>query len=184
MSKIKKKKGNDKALIIGLSHGIIESLEGDYREKAYDDGYGTYTIGFGNTYIHDKHSGEIRRVRKGDVLTKSEGILNQRKLINTNYETVMTFLIQNNMDHRISAYGKAALVSFVYNIGMDRFNNSDVASLIKHGRLSKAVKAIKASFITSKGVLSEGLVTRRDIESLLLSLSINNPYKTLLTYRN
>lgn len=182
-AKVSRKKLSEKEIVLNLSHGIIESLEGEYHEKAYNDGYGTYTIGHGVTYISDKRTGKERRVKKSDILPKKIGKRLQWQLVAKNYDFMHGFLVQSRMDRKISVYGKAALISYIYNIGIERFSASETARLIKNGKVSKAIKSMKSSFVTSKGVSSEGLVSRREVESLLLSLSVFNPYQTLLTYK-
>lgn len=160
-----------------IATGIIEVVEGGYKSSAYNDGFGTITVGFGNTFIFDKSTGEKRKVKRSDRLNMQESMLLKKRIIKEDYEFLNAFLVKYRLN--INSLSQAALVSFIYNIGKDAFNKSEVARLLTKGKITKAVNTMKNSHTTSKGMIAGGLVRRRSIESSLLSTSIKTTKREL-----
>lgn len=137
---------------------FLKEREG-YKEVAYKDEGGVWTIGYGTTWI------ENRRVRLGDTCTKIEAqiwLLDDIK----NVEEVLNLFVKR----RINQNQYDSLVSLTYNIGIDAFKKS---SLLK--TLNKRVADVYGDLffrwnkITIKGkkVLSKGLLNRRKLEYTL-----------------
>ena len=156
--------------VISLAYGIIEVVEGGYKKKVYNDGFGTMTVGFGNTYIYDKKTGVKRKVKRTDKISVLEGKALKEKIIREDYLFLNNFLLKYNV--HVNNLSKAALISFIYNIGKDAFIRSEVAKMLSKGMISKAIKIMKSSHTTSKGILAGGLIRRRAIESSLLSSTL------------
>jgi hypothetical protein len=156
--------------VLSIAFGIIEVVEGGYKKRAYNDGFGTITVGFGSTFIYDKKTGEKRRVKRSDKLSVVESKKLKERIVKEDFEFLERFLAKNAVE--LNSLSKAALVSFIYNIGKDGFLRSDVARLLAKGKITKAVNVMKTSYVTSKGKKAGGLVRRRAVEAKLLSTSI------------
>lgn len=134
---------------------FIKEREG-YKEVAYKDVAGVWTIGYGTTWIDGK------RVKSHDICTRIEAefwLLNDIK----ETEEALGKLIKN----KINQNQYDALVSLVYNIGIPGFKTS---SLLK--TLNKRVADVYADLflrwnkitVNGKKVLSQGLLNRRKME--------------------
>lgn len=137
---------------------LIKEHEG-VRLKAYDDGYGTWTIGYGHTQNSD--SGEQYPVYPGLTITLAEAevilkadLASFENAVNTN----VTYPInQNQFD---------ALVSFTFNMGKTRFKNSDLLAYVNNGQMGLAASQF-GLYINANGEVSPGLVRRRADEKAL-----------------
>lgn len=107
-----------------LSHSGLEFLKDQegFKAKAYKDGGGVWTIGYGTTRINGKP------VEEGMTCTESEALLwlaqdtaSAQTLLN---KSVRVPLRQGQFD---------ALVSFVYNIGEDAFSKSTLLRMLNMG---------------------------------------------------
>lgn len=135
-------------------HGIdlICSFEG-YRDKAYDDGVGVWTIGYGTTRYPNGIS-----VKKGDTCTMAQAKLYmQNDLANFEAavnEVVNVPLLQDMFD---------ALVSLTYNIGIGAFKGS---TLLKKLNAGDTVGAADQFLVWNKAgrKVMQGLVNRRKAE--------------------
>lgn len=134
---------------------FLKEREG-YKEVAYKDVAGVWTIGYGTTWIDGK------RVKSHDVCTRIEAefwLLNDIK----ETEEALGKLIKK----KINQNQYDALVSLVYNIGIPGFKTS---SLLK--TLNKRVADVYADLflrwnkitVNGKKVLSQGLLNRRALE--------------------
>lgn len=131
---------------------LICSFEG-YRHKAYDDGVGVWTIGYGTTRYPSGN-----KVAKGDVTTPAQAreymahdLANFEAAVN---ELVKVALKQTQFD---------ALVSLTYNIGINAFKNSTLLKKLNTGDFSGAA----AQFLVwnkAGGKVMQGLVRRRERE--------------------
>jgi len=137
---------------------------------AFDDGYGTPTIGWGNTYYPDGS-----RVQFGDVITSQRGQeLFDWEIGETANEIAGFFDISTINDNQF-----AALISFAYTAGVTGLKESRLLAAIKNGTSGDALKAVWiTSYITSKGKYSRGLVNRRKDEFTLW----NNTYSPAYSY--
>ncbi len=128
---------------------IIKDFEG-YMSKAYDDGVGVMTIGWGTTLYPDG-----TKVKKGDTCTKEQAeyyLKSDLKEFENTVNTVVTAaLTQNQFD---------ALVSLCYNIGSGAFSKS---TLVKKLNGNKTQDAADQFLVWNKGggKVMQGLVKRR-----------------------
>lgn len=143
---------------------LLKQLEG-LRTRAYLDGAGVPTIGYGNTY-HPNGT----KVKLGDVITQDQADSYLRAIVgnyeNTVRKVIAVPLTQNQYD---------ALVCFVYNIGSTAFINSSVDDKINAGDLDAAMIAWAAhnkvrNPKTGKLEVSNGLNNRRAAELKLFKL--------------
>ena len=130
---------------------LIRGFE-DLRLKAYDDGVGVWTIGYGTTAINGV------AVKKGDTCTaeqaKSYMAQDLKKFESAVNTTVKVPLNQNQFD---------ALVSLTYNIGIGAFKSSTLLKKLN----AKDYKGAAEQFIRwnrGGGRVLNGLVKRRKIE--------------------
>ena len=134
---------------------LICNFEG-LRLKAYDDGVGVWTIGFGTT----KYPNGIR-VKKGDTCTLDQAkayMQNDLKSFEqTVNNTVKVPLNQNQFD---------ALVSLAYNIGSTAFKNSTLVRQLNEGNYKTAANQFNV-WVNAGGKRMQGLVNRRAAERTL-----------------
>ena len=134
---------------------LICNFEG-LRLKAYDDGVGVWTIGFGTT----KYPNGIR-VKKGDTCTLDQAkayMQNDLKSFEqTVNNTVKVPLNQNQFD---------ALVSLAYNIGATAFKKSTLVKRLNEGNYKAAANQFNV-WVNAGGKRMQGLVNRRAAERAL-----------------
>ena len=134
---------------------LICNFEG-LRLKAYDDGVGVWTIGFGTT----KYPNGIR-VKKGDTCTLEQAKAYMQNDLKSFEQTVNTAvkvpLNQNQFD---------ALVSLAYNIGSTAFKNSTLVKQLNEGNYKAATNQFNA-WVNAGGKRMQGLVNRRAAERAL-----------------
>ncbi len=134
---------------------LITSFE-DLKLEAYDDGTGTWTIGFGTTAYPDGV-----RVQKGDrcSLVQANTFFQHdlRRFQNTVNQTVSVVLSQNQFD---------ALVSLSYNIGQHAFKNSTLLKYLNAGNYQAAADQFLV-WNKGGGQVLQGLVRRREVEQAL-----------------
>ncbi|MFW1966104.1 lysozyme [Acinetobacter guillouiae] len=124
--------------------------------KAYDDGAGVCTIGYGTTiYPHGK------AVQYGDTCT-IEQAKNYMQYDLRRFEQAVTAAVnvplnQNQFD---------ALVSLSYNIGIGAFKNSTLLKLLKASDYNAASHQFDV-WIKAGGKTVQGLVNRRAVEKTL-----------------
>ncbi|WP_434279558.1 lysozyme [Acinetobacter sp. CE-15] len=126
--------------------------------KAYDDGVGVCTIGYGTTiYPHGK------AVQYGDTCT-IEQAKNYMQYDLRRFEKAVTAAVnvplnQNQFD---------ALVSLSYNIGIGAFKNSTLLKLLNASDYHAASDQFDV-WIKAGGKTVQGLVNRRAVEKLLFN---------------
>lgn len=134
---------------------LICNFEG-LRLKAYDDGVGVWTIGYGTT----KYPNGIR-VKKGDTCTleqaKSYMQHDLKKFEQTVNSAVNVPINQNQFD---------ALVSLAYNIGSTAFKNSTLVKRLNEGNYKAAANQFDV-WVNAGGKRMQGLVNRRAAEKAL-----------------
>ena len=134
---------------------LICNFEG-LRLKAYDDGVGVWTIGFGTT----KYPNGIR-VKKGDACTLDQAkayMQNDLKSFEqTVNNTVKVPLNQNQFD---------ALVSLAYNIGTNAFSKSTLVKKLNANDIRGAADQFDV-WVNAGGKRMQGLVNRRAKEKAL-----------------
>ena len=131
---------------------LIKRFEG-YRFKAYQCPAGVWTIGYGHT----------KGVKKGDYLTHTDA----EKLLKEDI-TAVESEIKNIIKVPLSANQWDAIVSFVFNVGIEAFKRSTLLVKLNEGDLKSCGKEIK-KWIYCKGVVSKGLQKRRDAEAKLFN---------------
>lgn len=125
----------------------IASFEG-FRATAYKCPSGIWTIGYGHT----------KGVKKGDMISYQEA----SKLLMRDIEEVenklasLGTLTQGQLD---------SLVSFVFNVGFENFNNSTLKKKVIANRFDKSIGKEFKRWIYSKGKVLQGLVKRREWEA-------------------
>lgn len=133
---------------------FLKKREG-YKEVAYRDSGGVWTIGHGTTRIYG------RKVKKGDTCTEHEAEL--WLLEDTQFaedvinNTVKVKLNQNQFD---------ALVSFVYNIGTNGWKSSTLLRYLNENRIVYSDLFLRWNKVTINGkkIVVDGLTNRRKLE--------------------
>lgn len=124
--------------------------------KAYDDGVGVWTIGYGTT----KYPNGIR-VKKGDTCTLEQAKAYMQNDLKAFEQTVNSAikvpLNQNQFD---------ALVSLAYNIGSTAFKNSTLVKRLNEGNYNAAANQFNV-WVNAGGKRMQGLVNRRAAERTL-----------------
>jgi lysozyme len=147
-----------KAATLTNALNFIKKAEGGLYLKSYQDSGGVWTVGWGSTYDFDKQ----RKVQQGDIITEAQA---QKWL---DMETS-----QNAMD--IKALVKVpltnnqlnALISFVYNVGINGFKASSMLRLLNSGADKNTVAAQFDRWVYDNGVKVKGLINRRNAEKKL-----------------
>lgn len=134
-----------------LALGILQFVE-EFREKAYQDSGGVWTIGFGHTggEVKEGMSCSLEQAQawlKDDVGKAEEAI---RRLVRTN-------IVQCEFD---------ALVIFVYNVGVRAFSTSHLLEQINLRNFVEAAAQFMRWTLV-KGVENAGLKRRRALEQAL-----------------
>ena len=128
---------------------LICGFEG-LRLKAYDDGVGVWTIGFGTTIYPNGI-----RVKKGDTCTEAQAkaymAYDLKKFESTVNSAVTVPLNQNQFD---------ALVSLAYNIGIGAFSKSTLVKKLNAGDIRGAAEQFDV-WVNAGGKRMQGLVNRR-----------------------
>lgn len=142
---------------------LIESEEG-FRNNAYRDATGKWTIGFGTTEING------RPVRKGDTITREEAAREMQAQLATKYSNWKKYI-----NVPLNSMQKAALYSFEYNLGGNIWLKSarKIADLINRNDMAGAADEMKKynkARVNGKLQPLSALVKRRNREaSYLLS---------------
>jgi lysozyme len=134
---------------------LICNFEG-LRLKAYDDGVGVWTIGFGTT----KYPNGIR-VKKGDTCT-----LDQAKAYMQNDLKAFEQTVNNTVKVPLNQNQFDALVSLAYNIGSTAFKNSTLVKRLNEGNYKAAANQFDV-WVNAGGKRMQGLVNRRAAEKAL-----------------
>ena len=128
--------------------------------KAYDDGVGVWTIGYGTTIVNGI------KVKKGDTCTieqaKSYMVQDLKKFESAVDTSVKVTITQNQFD---------ALVSLAYNIGTGAFKSSTLLKKLN----AKDFKGAAAQFDRwnrAGGKVMQGLVNRRAKERKLFEKAL------------
>lgn len=138
------------------SRGIsfLEDREG-YREVAYRDSAGIWTIGFGTTWIDN------RRVKWDDFCDKNQATVWLMDDIDLAQEAINKFVKRSVTQNQYDA-----LVSLVYNIGTEGFRTSSLLKVLNRGTEVYSDLFLRWNKVTIKGkkVVSKGLMNRRKLE--------------------
>lgn len=134
---------------------IIRQFEG-LRLKAYNDGGGVWTIGYGTIKYPDG-----RAVKQGDICTAAQAeawLKSDCKWVDACVDRYVTATVsQNQFD---------ALASFVYNVGEKQFRTSTLLKMLNAGSFALAASNFDR-WIYDNGETNGGLVNRRAAEKKL-----------------
>ena len=133
---------------------LIAKFEG-LRLKAYQDGAGIWTIGYGST--RNPFTGE--KVKEGDQITKDTAL----EWLNKDIEN-RTLAIKKLIKVPVNSNELAALTSLAYNIGLGAFQTSTLLRLLNTGSTRVAVADQFLKWNKIKGQVSKGLTNRRNLE--------------------
>ena len=131
----------------------VKRFEG-YREEAYQDSVGVWTIGYGNT--RDASGAPIR---SGDTITKEEA----EKLLQSELEEFLDYVIRysDSNDYGWNKNQIGALTSFVYNLGKSRLKQVTGNATRDNETIAKKMRL----YNKAGGRTLKGLVTRRNEEA-------------------
>jgi len=129
----------------------IGEFEG-FRDKAYKDSAGIWTIGFGTIKIDD------RPVAQGDTITREQATIQMQKDLAWAQTAVNKLVRPGLAQHQFDA-----LVSLVYNIGETNFSKS---TLLKHLNQQNFILAAQEfpKWNKAGGKVVQGLTNRRNAE--------------------
>lgn len=127
---------------------FVKSFEG-FREHAYQDTGGVWTIGYGTTEY----------VQPGDTVTELEAWV---MLANDLQEAADA--VDDLVDVELTQNQYDALCSFVYNCGRQAFASSTLLKMINAGRSIKDCAPQFDRWIKDNGKVVAGLVARRKAE--------------------
>lgn len=144
-------------LMLNEALNIITHFEG-FREQAYLCPANVWTVGHGFTTHPDG-----RKVRQGDILTLNSSLTRLRAKIEASARQ-----ITQAVQVPLNPYQLAALVSFVFNVGIGAFRTSTLKRLLDAGDYAGAAKQFDA-WTKANGQRLEGLVRRRKAERELFT---------------
>lgn len=133
---------------------MIKEFE-SFREDAYKDIAGVWTIGYGNTYYQDGSP-----VKQGDTVTLSEGTILYHDILNE-FAAEVNELVRVELND--CQFG--ALVSLSYNIGINAFKKSTLLRKVNADPDDPAIAKEFIRWIRSGGRTVNGLIRRRKKES-------------------
>lgn len=146
--------------VSGAVYAFLRKLEEDNKVKltAYDDGEGTWTIGFGSIYNFDQN----RPVQQGDTIDQATA---ERWLeLEANQHIAA---VKNMVTVPISNNQLIALSSFAYNEGDSALRTSKLLSLLNAGVDIQTVADQFDRWIYAKHQINPGLINRRAAEKAL-----------------
>jgi lysozyme len=145
---------------LGLTKALnfIKKAEGGLYLKAYQDSGGIWTNGYGSTYDFDKQ----RKVQMGDIITAEQA---QKWLEITTSKDAAE--IKNLVKVPLNNNELNALISFVYNVGINAFKASSLLRLLNSGTDKKIVAEQFDRWVFDNGIKVKGLISRRNAEKKL-----------------
>jgi GH24 family phage-related lysozyme (muramidase) len=156
---------------ISLASQFIAKNE-SFEDTATDD-EGTPRLGFGSDKIIDPINGQLRDVIYGDTTTEGAALKVLQYEVSVSYKSRLvgnaSYKITEEDFNKLNDRQKAALISFVYNVGSLR---QGIAQAVRSGNYTLAAEGILNGPVTGAktGKIYPGLVRRRKEEaSLFLS---------------
>lgn len=137
---------------------LIKRFEG-LRLEAYLDGGGVPTIGWGTTIYHNN-----TKVKLGDTITQEKAHEELLQHCIKTQDSILQIVSVELSENQLSA-----LISFVYNIGLEAFKSSTMLKLINESSFKSAAKQFDRWVYDNK-VKIKGLVYRRLYEKELFLL--------------
>lgn len=133
---------------------LLKELEG-FRDEAYQDSAGVWTIGFGTTRIDDK---PVEPGMKCSEQEAEQWLAHDVAWASTAVNQLVKQPLRQNMYD--------ALVCFVYNIGRTAFEGSSLLRYLNQGRLVLASEEF-TKWVYAGGKVNKGLLNRRIKEQKL-----------------
>ena len=133
----------------GQCYALLVQLEG-CRLEAYQCDANEWTIGYGHTGP-DVYEGLTITNNRALALLKSDVL-------------VAASVVDNAVRKRLSQHEYDALVSFVFNVGVNAFRDSTMLKLINDNADSEVIARQFNRWILVKGKVNQGLINRREIE--------------------
>jgi len=134
---------------------LIKKYE-KFVDKTYLCSAGKKTIGYGTRL--DYHP----EIKKNVCITEPKAT----ELLKTDLNKMVTPVIKNNVKVKLKQNQLDALYSLIYNIGMDKFVNSNLLKMLNIGKFKKMKKDWQ-EFQMADGKVLKGLVRRRQEELAL-----------------
>jgi len=134
---------------------LIKKYE-KFMDKTYLCSAGKKTIGYGTRL--DYHP----EIKKNVCITEPKAT----ELLKTDLNKMVTPVIKNNVKVKLKQNQLDALYSLIYNIGMDKFVNSNLLKMLNIGKFKKMKKDWQ-EFQMADGKVLKGLVRRRQEELAL-----------------
>lgn len=153
---------------------FLEKREGR-RSKAYPDSGGVWSIGIGHALLRsERSSGKI--IILGQAVKYAGGLTEQQiddlfRQDIARFEGTVSLAIHDSEYKNWEQHHIDALVSFCFNIGINAFNKSTLAKMIKSGSLNGIPAQIRR-WKWDNGIEVPGLVNRRKFESQLFEFGI------------
>jgi lysozyme len=147
--------------ITNLGVNLVRRLEG-FSDTVYKDVAGFWTIGYGHKIIPGESFfpyGSNRNISETDAVN----------LLAQDMETAAN-TVQNSVTVPLNEQQFNSLVSFVFNVGVNAFNNSTLLKKLNSGDYENAASELdRWVYVTQDGqkVVSDGLVARREQEKNL-----------------
>lgn len=130
---------------------LIENFEG-FSATPYNDppGSNKWSIGFGHQIQPNEHFTTISRAAAAQLLVQDMERYRQA--------------VDDRINVPLNSEQYAALVSFVYNVGIGAFINGSVDEKINNGDFKAAAETMRR-YVKAGGSVNQGLVARRAIEA-------------------
>jgi len=147
-----------------IAEELIVSFEG-FEPKWYRDVAGYWTLGYG---LREGVIGLLHRDKVSGPISKKEGL----ELLRAVLDEVFTRGLREQLDvfDSLHVYKRAALLSLVYNIGLEAFRTSTLRQAIERRSYLDTMREWsrwRYSTIDGKKQVVDGLVRRREVESTL-----------------
>jgi lysozyme len=142
---------------------FLANLEGGAHRDAYLDSGGELTIGVGHLLtLDERRSGKIWI--KGEAVDYRNGLTLEQcyDLMEQDLKIAMR-AVNEFVKVPLTDYQYAALVSFVFNIGVNAFAGSTLLRLLNQGAYIHVPEQMKR-WIYDNGEIVQGLINRRDKE--------------------
>lgn len=130
--------------------GLVAGFEG-YRERAYDDGVGVMTIGFGRT----------EGVTPGQKTDPVREVIALSRTLDAFADEVLACI---GPDVPMHQHEFNAFVSLAYNIGTGAFCRGSIPRLLREGKYAEACDRIRL-YNKAGGRILPGLIKRREAEA-------------------
>ena len=139
--------------VLGLAVPFIAEHEG-FRSRPYQDSGGTWTIGYGFTFLPNGHA----------VTAQTPEMDEQAAFARlTSMVTAVATKVQGIVHRELAPHQMAALVSFAYNLGTGALRSSHLLQFVEAGNFEAAADQFRC-WVYAGGRVVDGLVNRRAAE--------------------